>query len=879
MDVVVLDENSVEIDKFNFVRGSENYNVGQIDNVPEVSEGSKKILNNLNYGIGIYSPVENSDDFYISFLNNSTLQYSFLKLDDVKGAFLSDVFLAFDKKRLVLQKMREVYNTDQSQTFFFEYYDNNILIRKLQTKIIKVDDFVYMLGEDKTDYFSLSQEQDNLFDNDVTGIAIIQDSRFVKCNKKYLELFEHENYDTVINKKIGYSGFVDDSIKKLYDGFNEVIDGNMFSYSLPLEINKDGKLFHYFNLNGNYTIYNGKPAVMVFYNDITEQELNKREIERKTKEALVLQNNMDFIQSVSNTGSAYVINGEFIRSSKLYEMLERDPYEEDSNTDILWDIVIDEDRHVLEENYRKLGPDHDFVDFIIRINTAKNNLIYIHCYIKVKYMENDRKDVVSFYQDVTDEQLYLKELQEALDESLVLKNNLEKIQRISKTGMSYTNDKGTLDWSKPSFDTLKLDQEKYENYHGGLVEIILPEDLHYWQDAYSSCSVDTPEVSTMVRVINGDGDLAYIKCYMVCDYDEEGNEINHVNFYQDITKQVEKENKLKKSLKETLRLRDNLNRIQNASRTAMSYSEGDGYSIWTPEVFNILEINPHEYVENTENLIERFVIDEDLIIRKNCINQLSPENTDVSFNQRIKTGKGNLRYIRTIIHREYDEKGKIINRVSFNQDITSEIKYQNQLESALNDKEMLLTEVHHRVKNNLQIILSLINLNKGYESDPETIINDTENRIYAMALIHEKIYGSDSLSEVNMKDYVESLVTSLFDTYWSNIRFHSEMEPINLDMEESIPLGLIINELVINAIKYAFPDGVEGNLYIDFKKVGKHYLLVVKDDGVGLPDNFDLGNLSTLGLVVVQNLTLQIGGTLSIMDCDGAGFKIEFDEE
>jgi two-component sensor histidine kinase len=98
-------------------------------------------------------------------------------------------------------------------------------------------------------------------------------------------------------------------------------------------------------------------------------------------------------------------------------------------------------------------------------------------------------------------------------------------------------------------------------------------------------------------------------------------------------------------------------------------------------------------------------------------------------------------------------------------------------------------------------------------------------------------------------------------------------------MEQAIPLGLIVNELVNNTIKYAFPNSKEGNIYISFKKEDKHCILTCKDDGIGLPDDLDLDNLTGLGLIVVQNLTFQIGGNMSIIDCKGTGFKIEFDQE
>ncbi len=169
-------------------------------------------------------------------------------------------------------------------------------------------------------------------------------------------------------------------------------------------------------------------------------------------------------------------------------------------------------------------------------------------------------------------------------------------------------------------------------------------------------------------------------------------------------------------------------------------------------------------------------------------------------------------------------------------------------------------------------------MNTNFDTEPEIVLQNTQNRIYAMALIHEKIYGSKSLSEVNMSDYVDSLINSLFDTYESNINFKSNIDPIELTMEQSIPLGLIINELVTNTIKYAFPNKNKGNLYIELKKEKTHYTLTFQDDGIGLPDNFDLNNLTTLGLIVVTNLVLQIDGRISILNCEGTGYKIEFED-
>ncbi len=443
--------------------------------------------------------------------------------------------------------------------------------------------------------------------------------------------------------------------------------------------------------------------------------------------------------------------------------------------------------------------------------------------------------------------------------------------------MTYIDDKENNELkSKNNSSLIKIDPKEYS---GTKIKNILKEDKYIWIENHSKCTSKNPEASFIIKAISDEDEMIYVHIYVAYEFDSDGNKMSHVNFFQDITDDIERENKLKEVLKETLKLQDNLNRIQSASKTAIGYSEDRDYSKWTPEIYDILEINPEDYKNNTKNLIKRFVIDEDLKLRQESISQLSPENPDVSFTQRVKTGKNKIKYIHTIIHQDYNKHGEVISRVSFNQDITSEVKNQNQLKVALEDREMLLTEVHHRVKNNLQIILSLINLNKNYQSDSEIILNNTENRIYAMALLHEQIYGSDSLSEVNIRDYIDSLVESLLDMYDSDIKYHSDIESINLDMEKTIPLGLIINDLLVNSMNHAFPDGNDGNVYIKFKTENDRYILTLQDDGIGLPDDFDLNNLTSMGLTIVNNLILQLDGNFNTFDCSGAGFKLEFKKE
>jgi two-component sensor histidine kinase len=202
---------------------------------------------------------------------------------------------------------------------------------------------------------------------------------------------------------------------------------------------------------------------------------------------------------------------------------------------------------------------------------------------------------------------------------------------------------------------------------------------------------------------------------------------------------------------------------------------------------------------------------------------------------------------------------------------------------SLHEKEVLLKEVHHRVKNNMQIISSLLNLQINYVDEEEAVnvLKESQNRVKSMAMIHEKLYMSDDLVHINFVDYIQSLVKNLFYSYnieETQIKPILEIENVSLNMETAVPCGLIISELVSNSLKYAFPNDLKGEILVSLKSVDDRYELIISDNGVGLPEEIDFNNLETLGLLLVNNLTEQIDGELTIKRSPGTEFKIIFKE-
>lgn len=204
------------------------------------------------------------------------------------------------------------------------------------------------------------------------------------------------------------------------------------------------------------------------------------------------------------------------------------------------------------------------------------------------------------------------------------------------------------------------------------------------------------------------------------------------------------------------------------------------------------------------------------------------------------------------------------------------------LRAALAEKEVLLKEIHHRVKNNLQIVSGLLQLQAHNLQDSPAVhaLRESQSRVESMALIHKKLYISSDLEQIDAADYIQSLATSLLTTYKVSpgaIALQVDVEPVILSLDQGIPCGLIINELVSNALKYAFPTSQPGKIQIQLRQVGHELELIIQDDGVGLPDHLDLNNIQSLGLSLVYALsTEQLEGSLAVDHSLGTTFKIKF---
>src|SRR5574343_357024 len=243
--------------------------------------------------------------------------------------------------------------------------------------------------------------------------------------------------------------------------------------------------------------------------------------------------------------------------------------------------------------------------------------------------------------------------------------------------------------------------------------------------------------------------------------------------------------------------------------------------------------------------------------------------------------KGSVRWIELFINPIFDIEGQVTEISLVAHEITEKKLSEKEIVESLKEKEVLLKEIHHRVKNNLQVISSILNLQSSFVKDEKTleILDESRNRIRSMAIIHENLYRTTNFSSIDFTAYLQNLCINLISSYhvYSGVvEFKDEMENIDLVLDQAIPCGLLVNELITNSIKYAFPSKEAGIITVGLEeKEGKIYLRI-EDNGIGLPKDFDMMKTDTLGLQLVSTLVEQLDGEITVRNHQGTKYLITF---
>ena len=346
------------------------------------------------------------------------------------------------------------------------------------------------------------------------------------------------------------------------------------------------------------------------------------------------------------------------------------------------------------------------------------------------------------------------------------------------------------------------------------------------------------------------------------------------NIIHDITPRIEMEKSLRKSEEKYRTLFE-----EDPNYTILLGTDGTILDV-NKKTTKLLGISKKELIGKNYSL---FTKPEDIEFRKDKINSVLQGKLVEPFEFKFINIKGDTYWVKVNLKPVVNNE-KVIYIILIGIDITEHKKAENLIKSSLDDKNILLKEIHHRVKNNMQIISSLLSLQTEYVDDEEAInvLKESQNRVRSMAIIHEKLYKSKDLTNINFVDYIQSLVLNLFYSYnikETQIKATLKLENICLNIETAIPCGLIISELISNSLKYAFPNDMNGEIIVSFKSEKDTYKLSISDNGIGLPEDINFNNIRTLGLLLVNSLTEQIDGEVTIYRNHGTRYEISFKEQ
>ena len=342
------------------------------------------------------------------------------------------------------------------------------------------------------------------------------------------------------------------------------------------------------------------------------------------------------------------------------------------------------------------------------------------------------------------------------------------------------------------------------------------------------------------------------------------------------------------SRKEALALLESRRRLE----TLMGNLPGMAYRCandreWTMEFISdgCLELTgyrPEDIIGNAEVAYADLILEEDRKWVRDAAELGLAHRRPFQIVYRIRTASSAVKWVWEKGMGIFGEDGALQALEGFITDITERKRAEEAVRTSLAEKEVLLREVHHRVKNNMQIVASLLNLQSQSAPDPSVreIFKESRDRIRSMALVHERLYQSADLARIEFAEYLRKLTSHLVHSYGTGDgRIHLEVDAgnIQLDVNTAVPLGLIVNELVSNAIKHAFPNEARGKIAVGLERLaGGKFRLVVSDDGVGFPEGLDFRNTESLGLQLVTMLADQLEGDLLLERDAGTKFVLTF---
>jgi PAS domain S-box-containing protein len=729
------------------------------------------------------------------------------------------------------------------------------------------------------------------------GMAIIQDEKVVFLNEKAIKIFGFD--DIEIYNNISLWDLVPEEYKEIIrKRYNKAFENNESQEFLEIKVkNKKGEFIE-IETSPMPVIFNGKNSLQVVIQDISDrkklqreqmrseiaEETNKflqEEIANRLKAERQLIEAQNFTNSIIYCSLDIIIatdkHGKILEFNEAAQNIFGYTLEEIKNADL---SILYNESSELEKIRKELDTKGSFVGETQ--NRRKNGEIFTS-FISASTLINDKKETIGFMavsRDITKE----KEAEEILKAS---ENRFSALFMQAPFSIEILDENGSHVKVNNKFEALfgmSLEDSKLIKYNINEDKNLKDLGLYnYFRKGYLGESSFIPTSKTVINK-NGSEEEVWLSRYIYPI-------VNNKKITELIVIHINETEKKQRERK-----------IQEQAAKIKAIIDNSSHKIWSLNTkYEVTSFNKN-YFEMMQRLLGVKVQ-----VGSNMLN-ITKEFTNKEFFNKIhqvhkNTFNGKTEYFEAPFYDLNKNKiwmeiylspiivanGEIEEISCIAQDITEKKNAEYKLKASLNEKEVLLKEVHHRVKNNLQVISSILNLQSAYVKDKNTlnIIKESQNRVKTMAFIHQSLYQTKDFSKINFSTYVENLSKNLVQSYRIDnkiitLLFNVEKE-IFLELDFAIPCGLIINELMSNALKYAFTESLKekGTIKIQIFKNEKQIYLSLEDNGIGLPTDFDLKNTKSLGLQLVTSLVGQLDANLTYKSepNNGTIFKVNFSTE
>lgn len=685
----------------------------------------------------------------------------------------------------------------------------------------------------------------------------------VKMSPKIFEIFEMDDM-TDKNAEQLISIYHEDDRQIIRDALVDCI-ANKVPKSLPLRINGLKGTEKYVRLTFDPFVVNDVTIKLYgSLKDVTEEKLLELEIEqREQRYRFLFDNNPNPLMIVDDSGSETIIDVNHA-ATELYGYTK-----EEFVSMTTFDLRPPEDHEMFQNIVNSLSEKEKEGIKTIRTNHLKKNgeLIIVEAHWKRISLGREKSRLMLLI-DITEKAMFEQEL---------IKTNslLKTLIDLAPIGVVTVNTEGIVDkvWNAEAENIFGWTNEEAD---GNFLPYALRDKKREAQNNLKKVAeTGRTELITIERETKKGKEIV-LREYLTPIIGKDGKVEKIMLLIEDITNTIKVERALVDSEQKyrnlveashdlvwRIDIEGNFNFINNASSSILGYSPAEmiGNSF-------VPYINPSK-VEETVSVHES-VIKGDVF---------------ESFPLEMVTSEGELRHLSATAYPIVDDNGIIVGCSGTATDITYLKNYQSQLEESLAEKEILIKEIHHRVKNNLAVISGLFALQAMHvdkeDNETLTILQESQSRIKSIAAIHEKLYQNHVFSSIEIKSYLTDFVSEIAETYErndKNIEIEVLGDEVSLNVNQAVPFGILANELIVNAYKYAFDGKDRGKINVSLNVVGKELIFCVADNGIGLAEDFDINELNSLGMTLIRTLAEQLNATFDwdTKTGEGVNFKVSF---